>query len=661
METVNRDRMLGLGVILLCICGWGTSLALPVADTGQEACYGIGALGEPTIVCPQPGEPFYGQDGSYTINPPAYTKLDAEGNDLPESAASWSMVRDEVTGRVWEMKEVKDGEADYADPHDPDNTYTWYDPDPAVNGGHAGTPGDGTDTRDFLKQLNDAGFGGFADWRLPTLEELESISDMDRCDPAIDPAFFPAVAPTDPYWSSTVYAAYLQNAWLMQYNCPGPYVSSFYSLHKSQPHRARAVRGGPAAASASGIEPLVDNQDGTVTDTAAGLMWQQDTLGSMTWEAALEACEASTLAGYSDWRCPTRKELRSIVDYGTSNPAVDTGYFPDTASDYYWSSSSLPNASGWMIHFSYGIHYGWGKSFSQRVRAVRGGQNQAAGHPLILTPAQGSVWKSGEKMAITWDPKGTGGNVMLSLSREGGKDGTFEPIEESTPNDGSHSWTVTGPGAFTCMLRITPLNDTAKQTVQGLFTIVAVIDEDPPDTPTGLSARAVSAGQINLSWEPSTDNIGVAGYKVYRDGAYVKSVAGTRTSDKGLGSLTEHCYTVSAWDAAGNESDPSAEDCATTVEAYDPVYVDYEGVCNGLSPCYTSLQAGILHAAHLGSLLVREGDYPEDLVMESDQDITLRGGLDAGMGMSTSRSFARSLSVIQGGLTLYGLGLDSSL
>lgn len=126
-------------------------------DTGQTKCYD----NEKEIPCPQPGEAFYGQDANYTINPPSYTKLDASGNALPDSASSWVMVHDNVTGLIWEVKQNKDEVKDYTNPRDADNTYTWYDPDPATNGGDAGTPGDGTDTEDFIAALNAANFGGF--------------------------------------------------------------------------------------------------------------------------------------------------------------------------------------------------------------------------------------------------------------------------------------------------------------------------------------------------------------------------------------------------------------------------------------------------------------------------------------------------------------------
>ncbi|HHC23824.1 MAG TPA: hypothetical protein ENK58_00205 [Desulfobacterales bacterium] len=61
---------------------------------------------------PAPGEDFYGQDAQYTTNPRSYTKPGAGGNDLPDSAASWTMVRDNVTGLI---REVKTGDGSVRD------------------------------------------------------------------------------------------------------------------------------------------------------------------------------------------------------------------------------------------------------------------------------------------------------------------------------------------------------------------------------------------------------------------------------------------------------------------------------------------------------------------------------------------------------------------
>lgn len=89
-------------------------------------------------------------------------------------------------------------------------------------------------------------------------------------------------------------------------------------------------------------------------------------------------------------------------------------------------------------------------------------------------------------------------------------------------------------------------------------------DTQAPSIPSGLSASAASSSQINLSWSASTDNVGVAGYKIYRGGSYLKSVTGTSASDTGLSPGTTYSYQVSAYDAAGNESAKSSTISAAT-------------------------------------------------------------------------------------------------
>jgi hypothetical protein len=93
------------------------ALATPVPDTGQTKCYD----NSQEIACPNPGEDFYGQDAQYGPNLHSYTKLDVNGNALPFSATEWEMVRDNVTGLIWEIK-TDDGTI-----HDKDNRYRWDD------------------------------------------------------------------------------------------------------------------------------------------------------------------------------------------------------------------------------------------------------------------------------------------------------------------------------------------------------------------------------------------------------------------------------------------------------------------------------------------------------------------------------------------------------
>ncbi|MCG8430981.1 MAG: DUF1566 domain-containing protein [Candidatus Omnitrophica bacterium] len=90
---------------------------------------------------------------------------------------------------------------------------------------------------------------------------------------------------------------------------------------------------------------FVNNTDGTVTDQATGLMWVANTTdagrgGSYNWTNALTACGNLSYANYSDWRLPNIKEQVSIVDYNTSDPAIDETFFHSHTDDYYWTSTS---------------------------------------------------------------------------------------------------------------------------------------------------------------------------------------------------------------------------------------------------------------------------------------------------------------------------------
>jgi chitodextrinase len=92
----------------------------------------------------------------------------------------------------------------------------------------------------------------------------------------------------------------------------------------------------------------------------------------------------------------------------------------------------------------------------------------------------------------------------------------------------------------------------------------ATSDTTPPTAPANLTATAASPTQVSLSWDASTDNVGVAGYKVYRDGAFLASTSTTSYSDSAVQGGTTHSYTVYAYDAAGNISPPSNTATVTT-------------------------------------------------------------------------------------------------
>jgi hypothetical protein len=98
-------------------------------------------------------------------------------------------------------------------------------------------------------------------------------------------------------------------------------------------------------------------------------------------------------------------------------------------------------------------------------------------------------------------------------------------------------------------------------------------DTQTPTVPTGLFASVISSSQIHLNWNVSIDNIGVKGYKIYRSGIRIADVEVTAYHDSELSASTTYTYTVTAYDAAGNESVQSSPVSATTQAPNEPAYV----------------------------------------------------------------------------------------
>src|SRR3989344_4287816 len=152
---------------------------------------------------------------------------------------------------------------------------------------------------------------------------------------------------------------------------------------------------------------------------------------------------------------------------------------------------------------------------------------------------------------------GTSQSVSFSASGlPSGATATFSPTS-CTPNCPTtltiSTLSTTPAGTYTITVTGTATGGLTKQTT---FTLTVIgIDTQAPSIPTGFTATAISSSQINLLWIASTDNVGVAGYKVFRGGVQIATVTtGTSYSNTGLSQATTYSYTVSAYDAAGNNS-----------------------------------------------------------------------------------------------------------
>ena len=134
------------------------------------------------------------------------------------------------------------------------------------------------------------------------------------------------------------------------------------------------VRSAIAAAIRSPTQQFIDNGDGTVTDITTWLMWSKENVGGKgNWEKSDKACRELRLAGHKDWRMPARWELLTLVDDTRYKPAIDTGFFPDTENDWYWTGTEFKGdpSCAWVVGFD-----GGGADYNRRssdafVRAVR--------------------------------------------------------------------------------------------------------------------------------------------------------------------------------------------------------------------------------------------------------------------------------------------------
>ena len=195
-------------------------------------------------------------------------------------------------------------------------------------------------------------YGGFSDWRLPSRLELLFIADHSRAKPAIDPESFPGTPPK-PFWTGT-----RQPFPNQQYAIDFGDGDVTYDGDIGSPVYVRCVRGTRTIEAPP--EPFIAYEE-TVYDLRTGLRWQRSpppTLYNKA-EGAIAYCRDLVLAGAAGWRLPTIKELNTLIDEKRTGPAIDPVTFPDTRSEWYWSSSAYVGLSGyhWAVSFGDGASY----------------------------------------------------------------------------------------------------------------------------------------------------------------------------------------------------------------------------------------------------------------------------------------------------------------
>jgi len=344
-----------------------------IADTGQTKCYDD--RGE--IVPPKPGEPFFGQDAQFHSHPASYT-LSADG----------LTVRDMVTGLTWQRSPDTDG----------DGVLTRRDKLTLAQ------------AQALPAKLNTAKFGGFDDWRLPSIKELYSLfdgrgtdpsgpmnTDTSRLTPYLDTNYFKFAygdatgerVIDSQYASSTRYVGTSARGFgkLFGVNFADGRIKG-YDLQMpgggvEKTFFVICVRGNPAYAQ----NDFHDNGDGTIIDRATGLTWSKADNGqAMNWQDALawvQKKNAEKFLGHDDWRLPSVKELQSIVDYTRSpdtsqSPAIDPNFTCSVITNeafqvdypFYWSATTHAGlyGGGAAMYVAFGRAAGW-----MFARAMSGG------------------------------------------------------------------------------------------------------------------------------------------------------------------------------------------------------------------------------------------------------------------------------------------------
>lgn len=402
-------------------------------DTGQTTCYDASTTPTGTVGSgnPAPESPgFEGQDcsrgaaaadavalqlkvGQSSVPGRDYTKIGSNGAALPDTAvrgtgeADWVCTRDNVTGLIW-LLSFQGFES---------KRYTWEstpDPDGVSCGG---APGSCT-TQAFTTQVNSLNLCGAGTWALPTPAQLESLFAYENPgDPAnlIDRDYFPDQGDDgNPllYWSQTQSDNEpTPSVWVADFNF-GWMTPQAADL----PVRVRLVK--PAEPPQAPPSPRFSRSEpgtaghGVVLDAETGLMWKEcpekdnmmdpdSCTGAtklMDWSAALVRANASTFAGFTDWRLPNITELASIRDYSPAGPTDVTlpGVFIDTVfSDAYWSSTNDPRGSSLETAMSYQFSGAaahavrFKATASASVRLVRAGN-------FLATHAPGSITTPGD-------------------------------------------------------------------------------------------------------------------------------------------------------------------------------------------------------------------------------------------------------------------------
>ncbi|MBF0337970.1 MAG: DUF1566 domain-containing protein [Nitrospirae bacterium] len=244
---------------------------------------------------------------------------------------------------------------------------------------------------DYVACLNTNKYLGYSDWRLPNVNELESLINAGQVDTSVwlNKQGFTNVQ-SNYYWSSTTCAraGNTSAAWGVRMDSGSVGADLKSSYHYVWPIRSGESGAlssiwstGQTATYAAGDDGalqkgvawpaprFVDSDKNAVTDTLTGLLWSKDagtaaigscTGGANSWQMALDYVQclnSASYLGYTDWRLPNKTELYSLINRGMSSPALSSVHpFTNVQFGNYWSSTAYHEGASyaWSINMEDG-------------------------------------------------------------------------------------------------------------------------------------------------------------------------------------------------------------------------------------------------------------------------------------------------------------------
>lgn len=193
-----------------------------------------------------------------------------------------------------------------------------------------------------------------------------------------------------------------------------------------------------------------------------------------------------------------------------------------------------------------------------------------SGIPGDQIPPQAPVWQTAVAVSATaaqlsWEPAKD--NVLVAGYR------VFrnEVLATTTPTTSFRDNDLTPSIAYSYRLVAFDLagNQSVSSETRNVTTLNSTLSQDnfPPTQPSGLTAKVVGPGQVDISWQKSSDNVGVTAYRVYRDKIMLATIPDTGYADFSVEPSTTYVYTVAAYDGAGNISIESSPASITTLSS----------------------------------------------------------------------------------------------